>query len=789
VKLDHQINAKAKISGLYLTNWSNSQYSQSLNGSEGLPTPITATRGTFSKSRNVRLNFDYTLSNTQLLHLGAGLLLYQLNDHAPTTNFDDSSIGLVGVPNPGGRFPTLAGLCNTGLGTNASPCTGTGGMMSMGPGVGGAQSLTKQVTPTFQASLTDVKGNHTFKYGSELRIFGYPLLGLAASNGVFNFSPNQTSQLSNCPTPATCSNIQSPTISGGTVGFSYASFLLGLVNTGTVNPAASLRTGKHFISFFAQDSWKVTRKLTLDYGLRYDYFTYPREQYGRQPSLSPTVANPTVGGAPGGIIYEATCKCSFAKNYPYAFGPRLGLAYQFLPKTVFRMGIGISYDGTATGATGTAAAAPNNAFQAPGFGAESMTLAGGVPQGYVLPWPNFSAGAYPNPNFPANLNGPPNVIDPNAGRPARQVQWSVGIQREIIRDLVVDAAYVGNRGAWWLSSTLVNYNALTPQILLANGLDLNDPASRAILRAPISSTAAGRFQNKLPYTGFPASSTVAQSLRPYPQFSSGLTPLWAPLGRTWYDSLQLKVTKRVSHGLDVVYAFTWAKELQMGTEGGVINGVQNRDANKTISGFGRPFVSVISANYRLPAWGPNKFVSQVVRDWAIGATMNYASGLPILAPASTNNLSTLLFQNTFVNRVPGVSPFLKDLNCHCIDPTKDLVLNPAAWTNPADGQFGTGAPYYNDYRYQRRPSESMSLGRVFKFHEGGAALTVRMNFQNIFNRTEMQNPTGPAATNISTPKTTGPNGQLTGGFGFINYVGGSTFQPPRQGTLEMRLQF
>ena len=88
-----------------------------------------------------------------------------------------------------------------------------------------------------------------------------------------------------------------------------------------------------------------------------------------------------------------------------------------------------------------------------------MTLSGGVPQAYVLPWPNLSAGAYPNPNFPASLNGPPNVVDPNAGRPARQVQWSVGIQREIIKDLVVDAAYVGIRGAWWLSSTLVNYNA------------------------------------------------------------------------------------------------------------------------------------------------------------------------------------------------------------------------------------------------------------------------------------------------------------------------------------------
>ena len=109
--------------------------------------------------------------------------------------------------------------------------------------------------------------------------------------------------------------------------------------------------GKRFISFFAQDSWKVTRKLTLDYGLRYDYFTHPTEQYGRQPSLSPSVPNPTAGGFSGGIIYEATCNCSFAKDYRYAFGPRFGLSYQFLEKTVLRMGIGIAYDGTATGAT------------------------------------------------------------------------------------------------------------------------------------------------------------------------------------------------------------------------------------------------------------------------------------------------------------------------------------------------------------------------------------------------------------------------------------------------------
>jgi hypothetical protein len=148
VKLDHQLSSKAKISGTWTTNASGAQYSQSLNGSEGLPPTITATRGTFSASYNWRVNFDYSLTPTLLLHFGAGLTLYQLNDHSPTTNFDQTTLGLTGTPNPGGRFPSISGLCaaSTAQGSNILPCTGTGGMMSMGPGVGAAQSLTKQMT-------------------------------------------------------------------------------------------------------------------------------------------------------------------------------------------------------------------------------------------------------------------------------------------------------------------------------------------------------------------------------------------------------------------------------------------------------------------------------------------------------------------------------------------------------------------------------------------------------------------------------------------------------------------
>jgi outer membrane receptor protein involved in Fe transport len=110
--------------------------------------------------------------------------------------------------------------------------------------------------------------------------------------------------------------------------------------------------GKKQFGLYVQDTWKVSRRLTLDYGLRYDYSTYLREQYGRAPEFSATTPNPSAGGRLGAAIYDGSsgpgrCNCDIAHNYPFAFGPRLGVAYQLDPKTVVRLGFGIVYGGTA----------------------------------------------------------------------------------------------------------------------------------------------------------------------------------------------------------------------------------------------------------------------------------------------------------------------------------------------------------------------------------------------------------------------------------------------------------
>jgi hypothetical protein len=236
----------------------------------------------------------------------------------------------------------------------------------------------------------------------------------------------------------------------------------------------------------------------------------------------------------------------------------------------------------------------------------------------------------------------------------------------------------------------------------------------------------------------------------------------------------------------------------------VINDVFNRQNNKTLSGFDQPQALIVAGNYTTPkvmAGAPgllNKLISSAVGDWTAGAVLRYASGFPFKVPTATTNLSSFIFQGTNVDRVPGVPLYTQDLNCHCFDPNTNFVLNPAAWANPALGHFGSANAHYGDYRMQRRPQESVSLARNFRFKER-ASLQIRAEFSNIFNRAGINVPT---ATNAFATQTR-INGQTSGGFGYIPSaaVGGAASNPaaasaatfatpqPRQGTLVVRLQF
>jgi hypothetical protein len=792
IKIDHSFNSKIKLSGAWGWVHIATPGPPTNNTAEGLPTLISVLAPTDWNTKNYRLNYDQTLSPTLLLHLGGAYVDSRLDMPTPYCCYNATSgLGLTGPFTPW-AFPAFTGL----LGAN-----NTGGMNVIGPapgiglGFNGTQN-TNEAKTNLVANLTWVKANHTFKFGAEVDFEGYPNYNIINTNGLFGFSAAETG--------LPYLNATGPAGTGGTIGLPYAGFLLGLPDTYEVDAPAVARLGKHQLGIFAQDSWKVTRKLSLEYGLRYDYSTAGKEQYGRYGFFDAKVPNTQDGGRLGGVTYGAICGCdnSFFNSYKFGFGPRLGVAYQVAPKTVLRGGVALLIGTTADNGIQTRSVTSVNRVTSSAFAQSPLPngLAGGIPLSYSrIAWPNFNPSNFPVVAVPGTPGAAPGVsIDRNAGYPSKSYQWSVGVQREILRNLLVDAAYVGNRGVWLPSNGVVNYNGISPQTLLADGLDITTASARAILAAPIGSAAAGPFQNKLPYAGFPLTSTVAQSLRPFPQFTTAPTPLWAPLGDNWYNALQLRVTKRLSHGLDLRYNFTWSKSLTRGIEG-QMNDIYNRDTNKYLSSLDRPLVSNIDISYTMPAplWTSNKILKYALSGWQTGALLTYASGTPILVPASTNNLNTQTFLTTsYLNRVPGVPLFLQDLNCHCFDPTKTLVLNPAAWVSPPPGTYGTSPAYYGDYRSQRHPTENFNVGRTFRIRES-ISLSVRAEFVNIFNRTVLP---APSSTTPLTPPTcfvsgiSGATGGCTttgatiaSGFGFIQTAaisGGA-----RTGQIVARLRF
>jgi hypothetical protein len=774
VKIDQSLGPNLKLSGYW------SRTSNSNPNNDGLPYPITTSIPTTTTAHTIRINLDYTIRPTLLFHTGAGLLYAT---QTTTASFDPASIGLKGTN--ANLFPLMSTLPTTGL--TASPPS-QGGLSPIGTG---SIANLQNPKPTATASLTWVRNNHTFKFGGETVFEGYlaHLRSYAASWMYFGFTETGLPSLNGI------------NLGGGNVGFPFASFLLGRVSSGYISVPSTVRLGAHAWSSYAQDSWKITRRLTLDYGLRYDFESYLREHTGVMPNGSLATPNPGAGNLPGGIIFEGygpgKCNCSFAHNYPFAFGPRLGLAYQITPKTVMRVGGGLSYgrQNSLNGKTNNAGS--SNPYGSASYGDPAFTLQSGIP--YHVSFPNFDPGQLP---LPGTIGNPTNLIDPNAGRPARILQWSFGLQREVTRNLLVEATYVGNRGVWWQANTMRAVNALTPERLATFGLSFNNPADLQLLASPLNSAlAASRGFNHPPYPGFPMSATVMQSLRPMPEYTNPVNT-WPPLGDTWYEALQFKTTKRLSDGLEATYSLTWAKQEVIGSEqdynyfgfiAPATNNVYNRPNNKYLSGYDQPLLSVIAVNYTTPKLTGNgilgnRVLSLAARDWQIGGVLRYGSGLPIQAPAATTNLATYTGQTTLVNRVPGVPLFTKDLDCHCFDPNTAFVLNPAAWTNPPVGQFGTAAAYYNDYRYQRRPVENISLARNFRFRER-FNLQIRAEFTNIFNRTEPNNPT---VTNAFATQTRSANGNTAGGFGAIitnSTTGAVTFSAPRQGTLVARFQF
>ena len=436
-------------------------------------------------------------------------------------------------------------------------------------------------------------------------------------------------------------------------------------------------------------------------------------------------------------------------------------------------------------------------FNPPGgaFGVPATTLSQGLQYDHAL-LTNASLNPGLFPASPTVLGNPNFYIDPNAGRPARILQWSMGLQREVVRDLVVEANYVGNRGAWENATSLEGgLNDPNPAVFAKYGIDPTTSAGQATLTSTLGSTAREGFRSSAPLSNVPDNSDSAPGVCGRSRRAEWqITVYGAPLGDSWYNSLQVKATKRYSRGFSVISAFTWSRT--EANPAGTVNNIFNRPNQKGITANDIPFIFNTGISYETQNYGlSNRYLKAAVSGWNLGGLFQYQAGSPIAVPTSSNNQSSWYGQNTLENRVPGQPLFLKNPNCHCINPTTDFILNPAAWANPPLGQYGTSSPYYTDYRSARRPVESMNLGRTFRIREG-KSLEVRAEFFNIFNRLELNGPStgSPQGARTCTngavaagTNTCAAGGTSPSGFGAISYTGLSS--QPRNGQLVARFRF
>ena len=762
IKIDHSISGKDKLSFYYQeTNLQNQVSVGAPQGADGLPLEIGQYRGNFITGWVERLNYDRTLSPTLLLHVGAGYYYTSFSDHAAFLTFDPASFGLTGFVQHR-QFPSLTGMSSALY----------GGMQTMGTN-SQIQSIYHDNKPTYNANATWVHGTHTYKLGAEVYFQGAPIqnyAGVTLATGT-----NATSA------PFTPAN----SLNGFTTGFGFASWLLGDYNSTNQTAPYDYRMGYQQWALYLQDSWKVTRKLTVDYGLRWDLGTTPHEQYGRLGQFNPTLPNANAGGLPGATQYANTCNCPFyQKSYPYAIGPRLGVAYQLNPKTVLRGGWGVVYTevfgtaGAIVSTNGTYPVAANSPAYIPAA-AQFVNIE--TPGSIATPaWPVTDPNRYP---VLGTVGGQPGnyVPDPNQNRPPRQNQFSFGVQREITKNFVMEAAYVGNRVAW-LSGPLGNMDRISPQQYASYGLypypgtgpcttgggvcastSYNNNNDRNLLSQAISSAAV--IQNEaahgitklLPYPGFPANNTLQSVIYAYPQYGL-LNPAGSATGNTKYDSLQMKATKRFSHGLQASGAFTFAKGFTRATRQDFFNPSSSVWALQQIPLQALTF-NFVYTTPRAPFL--NKIENAIAAGWQIGGYALYQSGQYLTPPASP----TLNFLSSEDLRVAGQPLYNADINnIHSYNPATIQVLNPLAWSAcPTNTTCTAPGTLYSDFRGPRTPSENANLGRNFRIRER-MNLQIRIEFVNIFNRTLLSNP---ITTNPQNPvtKTAGIN---SAGFGVIN---------------------
>lgn len=703
-----------------------------------LPFPYSSSPATDDDYMKIVQIVDTQVIRPNLINVAG----YQMN------RFVDATLNVTAA----GNYATKAGLSGLpgGLASEEFPPIGFSGPNSPTGWANGSglylQLLEASTTNTFQDNLQGQFEKHNITIGAQA-IVQDGNIGNPSQFQAVTFAANETEGFSSTGTPQTAT------------GNSYASFLLGDVDSASLTDTTLATAGGRYRNYavYAQDDWRLTPKLVVNLGLRYEIPKPYFEVKNRESFLNPNLPNPALGGYPGALEFAGdgpdSCHCrDIGVNTHYlTLAPRVGFAYNPVAGTVIRGSFTvIHYNGPAMGG-----------------GAESHDLGTGTlgysanptpssPNGYdpAFNWNNgFPAYTHP-PFFDPTLDtgytttigatggAPSGYLEPNqAGRSPYTENWNLTVEQQLTSVTALSLSYAGS-ASHLLNVPYGNADEMRPEYLaLGNLLNANEsPTTLA--------QAQGAFPGiKLPYSNFEG--TIAQMLRPLPQYAYYID-LGYDYGNAIYHSMQAFLRHTSKNGLYFQAAYTWSKEIDddHGSDAeGIGNGLARNPYNLNLdrSPSSSPFhVVSIAYSYALPfgrghALGASgAAMNALVGGWTVSGTNSYSTGAPlgrIYGSGLTPGMGS--FRGT-ADYTPSFSGAVRINGAWGSGNPKGgtRYINVGAFQNPASYTFGT-APESYAYHLVGPPSlnESVALAKTFGLWKS-SLLRLQVDAFNVFNRTQ-----------------------------------------------------
>ena len=597
---------------------------------------------------------------------------------------------ITGTVNPG-----LYGLAASGItGLPAGQASDNAANLSFGTAnnpptswVGNTPTTTnRSLTYEFLDNLALLKGKHSMNFGGQIQWLenNADTADGPSTPTSLGFSTNETAQLSG-------------TTYAANTGYSYASFLLGAVGSSSATQQAFGVLGGRYrpAALYFQDDFKLTPKLTINGGIRWDYIPPYREVADRWSFLNPDLTNPITGNA-GALQFAGhrsaglSCQCTDpVHTYWKNFEPRIGFAYAVNDKTVFRGGYSLTFShggatggaggaGTGTGQTGFSTpisftdSTGGPAFYLntnPAFGAKNANWGG---PGFVLPGTapistasqTLGTGFYVTSTGASGGNGTGiNYADPYVGSRSPQFSFfNFGIQRQITKNMSISADYAGSQSHFISGASNIRglyAGQLDPKYLVL-GAYLTNRATPANIAA---AQAASGLTLPVPYPGYTAAAavnsnaTIAHMLTWKPQYA-GTSDFWGNyVANGNYNSLQISLAQRAANGLTFNVNYTYSQNIDdAGTQrsGYDIPGTAIADGqfhpknriDRSISINDQPqnlsIYGVYNSQYGKDSFGGNHFiVRSLLSGWQTSLIFQLSSGLPLPIVASCNSTQNI----------------------------------------------------------------------------------------------------------------------------------------------------